>query len=685
MSSMGHNKITQAVQYIDSGAYEQALALLGRLQKKNPTDSRIPYLRGVAHHRQGNLNPADTCYGQALRLDPPFVDARLQAAQVKVQLRNPAASVLLLQRGIRLFADPAQADQRLYLNLGIAQLLNAQAQAAIETLSAYLKRNPADMTAQLNLGNAYVGTQELGLAKSCFARALAQNSALVAAHIGIANVFTASGDFERAEQALRQALALEPDNADVHYNLGVLAKDLGKYVQAREAFQDCIERAPMHLLGVKALADAHLELGEIEQGLSDLYRLQALEPNNLKTLSHCLFCTNYDSNLSREQGYDFHRRLGNSFGIKIRSPARDKKKILRIGFVSADFRRHNIPDFVVGLFNNLDRSCFEVFAYANSERFDEYSAVVRDSVDRWLNISPLSDTQAKGQIEADGIDILVDLCGHKPDNRMQMFAMRAAPVQLSWLTINSTGIASIDYRLVDSLTDPGDGLMSELPVRLTSGHHGFYPLSAPSKAPSHWSDDAPLVLGSFNVMPKLNDNVIRLWAKIMNRVPHARLLVKDKIFTDPQAVLHFEKRMRHQGIDASRLDLIGSIESSTAYYEAIRRCSICLDPFPYNGVATTCDSLWMGTPVVTLLGDRHAARVGASLLSQVGLSELVASSMAEYVEIAINLANDPGRLGEMKRNLAATMRNSSLGDARGFATRFGLSLKHIWELTPEKR
>ncbi|MFT5721172.1 MAG: protein O-GlcNAc transferase [Motiliproteus sp.] len=679
---MGHNKITQAVQCIDSGAYEQAISLLGRLQKKLPTDSRIPYLLGVAHHRQGSLSHADRFYTQALRLDPPFVDARLQAAQVKVQLDNAAASVSLLQRGISLVADPAQADQRLYLHLGIAQLLNAQAQAAIETLSAYLKRHPVDLTAQLNLGNAYVGAHELVLAERCFARALAQSSTLVEAHIGIANVFAAKRNFERAEQALRQALALEPDNAEVHYNLGVLAKDLGKYVQARDAFQACVARAPMHLLGAKALADAHLELGEIEQGLSDLYRLQALEPNNLRTLSHCLFCTNYDSNLSPQQGYDFHRRLGNSFGKKIRPPARDKKKVLRIGFVSADFRRHNIPDFVVGLFNNLDRSCFEVYAYANSGRFDEYSAAVRDSVDRWLNISQLSDTQAKGQIEADGIDILVDLCGHKPGNRMQMFAMRAAPVQLSWLTINSTGIASIDYRLVDSLTDPADGLMREIPVRLTSGHHGFSPLSAPSTAPSHWSNDAPLVLGSFSVMPKLNDNVIRLWAEILNRVPHARLLVKDKIFTDPQAVLHFENRMRCQGIGANRLDLIGSIESSADYYEAVRRCSICLDPFPYNGVATTCDSLWMGTPVVTLLGDRHAARVGASLLSQVGLSELVASSTAEYVEIAINLANDPGRLGEMKRNLAATMRNSGLGDGRGFALRFGLSLKHLWALAP---
>jgi protein O-GlcNAc transferase len=356
---------------------------------------------------------------------------------------------------------------------------------------------------------------------------------------------------------------------------------------------------------------------------------------------------------------------------------------LRVGYVSPDFRQHASNSYSLPLLTGHDRRLFDIFLYAEVPQPDAVSDNLRSLASHWRSTVGLSDAAVRQRVHDDQIDILVDLAGHTDHTRIAAFAVKPAPVTVTWLGYpNTTGLPTMDYRLTDALADPPgetDHLHTEALVRLP---HCFLcyqpPAEAPPVAPTPALSRGTITFGSFNNLEKVTTEVIETWAAVLRSVPRSRLLLKGWILADPVLRQRINDRFAALGIDAGRLDLRRLIPGIGPHLALYREIDIGLDPFPYNGTTTTCEALWMGVPVVSLIGDSHAARVGLSLLSSVGLQRLVAHDRDAYVTIAAGLAKDLAALEPMRQGMRSQLQKSPLMDAPRFARDVESAYRVMW-------
>ena len=362
---------------------------------------------------------------------------------------------------------------------------------------------------------------------------------------------------------------------------------------------------------------------------------------------------------------------------------RDPERRLRIGYVSPDFRSHSVSHFLGPLLAGHDRRQFEIFGYAQVAHPDIETRRLRGLADAWRSTVGMTTQAVAARIRDDKIDILVDLAGHTANSRLLVFGERPAPVQAAWLGYpNTTGSAAMDYRLTDDIADPqgpGDALHSEELARLPNGFLCFAPAAeAPAVADPPLLANGQVTFGSFNNLSKVGAATVAAWAPILARVPGSRLLLKGRALANEQARLRLESLFAASNIDAARLEFHAWIDSRSGHLGAYDRIDIGLDPFPYNGTTTTCETLWMGVPVIALCGDRHAGQVGASILARVGLAALSADTVDDYVAAAVSLAGDAARLVELRRVLRATMAASPLCDAASFTRDIEAAYRQMW-------
>ena len=354
-----------------------------------------------------------------------------------------------------------------------------------------------------------------------------------------------------------------------------------------------------------------------------------------------------------------------------------------MGYVSPDFRRHSVAYFIEPLIARHDRDAFEVYCYSNVLTPDSMTRHLMGLSDSACHIVAMSDGEAADRVRADGIDILVDLAGHTAGGRLGLFALKPAPVQVSYLGYpNTTGLAAIDWRITDIHADPpgnGDEFHSERLARLPRTFLCFQPpADAPAIQPPPSIESGRITFGSFNTLPKVTPEVVGAWAQLLHRVPGSRLLLKASGLTDAAGRGRLLGEFAQHGIDEDRLTLLGKVGDFNAHLARYHEMDIGLDPFPYNGTTTTCEAVWMGVPVVSLAGDRHAGRVGASVLANLGLEELIATSIDEYLAIAADLAADTARLGMLRETMRARVVASPLRDETGFSREVEHAYRQMW-------
>jgi len=326
---------------------------------------------------------------------------------------------------------------------------------------------------------------------------------------------------------------------------------------------------------------------------------------------------------------------------------------------------------------------FEVFCYAEVKQPDVITEQIRTAADHWYSTVGRTDMAVAERVHSDQIDILVDLAGHTANNRLGIFAAKPAPIQVTWLGYpNTTGVATIDYRLTDNIADPAaaaDHLYSETLVRLPQGFLCYGPPGdAPDISGLPAAETNRITFGSFNALPKMNAAVIAVWSEILRQVPASHLLLKCKQLADaPTRQAYLDVFARH-GIGADRIKMLERTPSLREHLTLYNNVDIGLDPFPYNGTTTTCEALWMGVPVITLLGDRHAARVGASILSNIGLTDLVAETEEDYAMKAIQLATNIEKLRGLRLNMRNRMTSSPISNAKCFANNMEITFRDLW-------
>ncbi len=509
---------------------------------------------------------------------------------------------------------------------------------------------------------------------------------IAAYHAGLGDVVRDQGRPDRAAVCYGRALAITPDDPAL---LGALARTLsnqGRHTEAIVQYEHIVALQPGVATAHIALANALMAQGRIEPALAEYDQALAIDPASALARSNRLLCLNYSE---RDPAAIFadHRAWeaahASAPANPVHSNERDPDRRLRIGYVSGDFRNHPVAAFIAPLLAAHDRADVQVFAYADVPRPDAVSQRLSGLADRWTSIVGVSNEILAEHIRAAKIDILIDLGGHTAGERLGLFALRPAPIQATWIGYpNTTGLSSIDYRLVDAVTDPpgaADALASETLVRLEDGFLCYEPSAdAPEPAPPPCLARGYVTFGSFNFPTKLSDGVLAAWAAILTRTPTARLLLKGGYEADPGARANVVSRLAASGVAEDRIAFLPWTATTAEHLARYGEIDIALDTFPYNGTTTTCETLWMGVPVVALLGDRHAARVSASLLARVGLDDLIAADVETYVEIATRLAGDPDRLAEIRRTLRPRMAASPLCDGPAFARKLEAAYRTMW-------
>jgi predicted O-linked N-acetylglucosamine transferase (SPINDLY family)/ADP-heptose:LPS heptosyltransferase len=509
-------------------------------------------------------------------------------------------------------------------------------------------------------------------------------------HYNLGLVLAALGRNAEAEASYRKGLGLRPASVDGHNNLGVLLEATGRYDEAEACYRRAIEISPEHAHPLNNLGVLLKEEGRLSEAIEAHRRAIRLNPDLPAAHSNLLYTLNYDETTSPEKLFAEHeawgRRYGASFaaaGTRFANPPEPGRR-LRVGYVSGDFRHHSVAFFLEALLGAHDRREVEVFLYTSDPRSDAATERLKALADHYVPIYNLPDEHAAAKIREHGIDILVDLSGHTSGNRMMLLARKPAPVQLTWLGYPATtGLPTIDGRITDAVADPpgdADRLHTERLIRLDGGFLCYRPYDkAGAVAPLPARGTGRVTFGSFNNRAKLSPRTIALWAEIMGQVPDARLLLKATQFKDAGTRKRCREAFVAAGVDDDRIEILSPLPDAGDHLALYGRVDIALDPLVYNGTTTTCEALWMGVPVVTLRGDRHAARVGASILAATGLASLIAETPDRYVAIATRLAGDLDTLAQLRAGMRELLRKSPLCDAAGFARRMERAYREAWQ------
>ncbi len=655
-------------------AYRQAIAL-------KPDYPKAYSNLGNALRDKGELDEAVTAWQQAIALKPDYPEAHSNLGNAFKDAGELDAAIASYRHAIALQPDCAEVHS----NLGNALRDNEEWDAAIAACRQAITLKPNFPEAHCNLGNALRDKGQLDEAIAAFRQAVALKPNFPVAHNNLGNAFKDAGKLDAAIASYRQAIALQPDYAEAYSYLGNALRDRGQPDEAIAAHRQAIALKPDYAEAHSNLGNALTDKGELDEAIASYREAIALNPARSDIHGNLLLALNYHPGLDAHLIAEEHRRWNRQHAeplwslIQPHSNHRDPERRLRIGYVSPDFREHAVARFLLPLLANHDREAFEISAYAQVLVSDAMTQRLRNHTEVWRSLVGLSDRQAAELIRQDGIDILVDLTGHTAHNRLMVFARKPAPVQVTWLGYpNTTGLEAMDYRLTDALADPPgltDLHCSEKLIRLARCAWCFKPdLSPPAAA----RKDGPITFGSFNNFAKVNATTFDLWARILHAVPDSRLLLKSRGLGSVSVCQGARHALEELGIAPGRLELRGYEPHHRGHLALYERTDIALDTSPYHGTTTTCEALWMGVPVVSLAGNTHVSRVGVSLLSNVALPELVATSHEQYIEIATSLAQDLPRLARLRATLRQRMAASPLTDAPRFARDVEAAFRQMW-------
>ena len=580
-----------------------------------------------------------------------------------------------------------------HFNLGVSLLALKQYHEAINAFEQTCKLAPWFAPARINLGVAFLDLREYARALEALQEAIRLDPNHNAAHLNIGLAYFNLRNTERALHHYRKGLAIAPDDPVLLQNTGNLLSYDGHAEAAIPYLEKAVALRPDYAKAYSNLANAHLALGNFKLAVSFYEEAMRRDPENVVAHSNYLMGLHYDEQNTPQFVFSAHLEWARRHVKRLAEPrivvhnfSSDKR--LRLGYLSPDFRQHSVAFFIEPILAAHDKNTFNVFCYSNTQRPDHITERLKklDQI-AWRDITALDDDQAAEQIRRDGIDILVDLTGHSSHNRLSLFALRPAPLQITYLGYpDTTGLATIDYRLTDEIADPPglpDTLHTEMLYRLPGGFLCYRPPdNCPSLSPLPSLSGRSITFGTFNILSKITDEMIKLWAKILLKVPGSKLLIKSRCLEGETATKMCDRFLRY-GVDRELVQCRGLTPTLEEHLDMYRQVDICLDTYPYNGTTTTCEALWMGRPVVTLCGQTHTSRVGCSILTRLGLSKLVANTSDEYLAISTRLAGDREELAMVHSSLRHAMKIKGLIDGVGFTRMLEDAYKQMWERLTE--
>ncbi|MGH8567078.1 MAG: tetratricopeptide repeat protein [Gammaproteobacteria bacterium] len=698
------------------GQLEEALAAFDQTLRIRPDLAQVHYYRAIVLQQRGQLEDALAAYDQALRRKPDLTQAHLNRGVVLQQQARLAQALEAFDQALRIEPNYARA----HFNRGVVLERQGRLEPAVAAYDQALRVKPDYVDAHINRGAARVALGRFEPALEAFDQALRIQPDIAEGHFNRGNALTGLGRSADALAAYDQALRIRPDYTQAHFNRGVILEREGRLKQAITAYDQALRIEPDWVAVYVNRGNALRELGRTKEALADYDRALRIKPDLAKAHgnrgnalsdqgrfkeaaaayeqalrikpdypeahSDYLYCLNYDPAQDETSLFAAHRRWGTLYSHPAHAydayaNSRDPDKTLRVGLVSADFVRHPVGYLVEPVLAAADPDEVQFICYSGRRTEDGLTARLKAKAVAWRSTLEVPDGALGEMIRADGIDILIDLAGHTAGNRLTMFALRPAPVQVSWIGYPfTTGLAAIDYALMDEVTVPPGaerGFVEQV-VRLPETRWCYAPPDyAPPPGPPPVLERGCITFGSINNLAKVTPDVLRLWARLLAVVPGARLLLKWRTLGTPEAEDEYRRQLGELGIDPGRLELRGASQHRQTLVE-YGDVDIALDPFPYSGGMTSLEALWQGVPVVTMPKTRPVSRQTQAFLTVLGRAEWVAKEPDDYIRIAADLASNPDRLAALRRDQRARMAASPLCDVPRFARNFEAALRGLW-------
>ena len=647
------------------------------------TDPQAALNHAMGLHQAGRFADAAGIYQRLLELLPDSHDIRHLQGLALFDLGQPTEGIRLMEEALA--RNPGAGHY--YNNLGSRLIDHGDLARAEELLTQGTARSPACPATRYNLGNALFRQSKYLPAIVSYREALARQPDFAMCDLQLGLALHNAGLRSEALAHYQAAVTAHPDNPALRINHGALLQSECDLDGAAEAFRHAVRLAPQDATPLNNLAVVMKEVGDIGEATRLLRRCVELKPSSLEIHSNLILTLHYDPTAiaadlnSAHEGWNSRHPSPRLPHTNVPEPGRR----LRLGFVSPDLRDHVVGRALLPSFRRFDPDRFELYCYGNTVE-DPVGAEFRARCHGWRELGTKTAAQLAETIAADGVDILIDLALHTSDNRLDVFALKPAPLQISWLGYpESSGVATMDYRLTDAWLEP------------PSGNQLAHPQEKAALLPECWTcyepptgypevnalpsaAGKPFTFGSFNNNCKINGAVLDAWAQLLLATPGSRLQLLAKQGGHRR---RFVDEFARRGVDAARILFADYLPASAdlsqgALLARYHDIDVALDTFPYGGMTTTLDALWMGVPVVSLVGERNLGRAGLSILNNVGLGELAAKDVDAYVEIAMRLAQDQVRLAALRASLRERMRSSPLLDAEGYTRKVEQAFRDMW-------
>ncbi|HYD30251.1 MAG TPA: tetratricopeptide repeat protein [Azospirillaceae bacterium] len=714
--------LTLAVEHHRAGRLAEAEGIYCRILAVRPDMPQVWHLLGVMAQQVGRHDVAVTCLDKALAGLPGVALLHALKGRALAALGHAVPAAEAYRRAADI--EPGNAEH--WFNQGEALRAAGRLALAAQSLREATARDPRHIAAHVELGKLLLAAGQADEAAGICRRGLEADAANVVLRTTLAQALRAVGDRREALAAYIRAERLDDTSPDLHASLGELYLEQGRVEEAIVAYARAIELKPDQPDFHAALGGGLIRAGCVGEAEAALTEALRLKPTHAEALAHLgqvrtlrgaapagaetlrkavaakpddgaihsrrlhalLHHPGHDETaiLAEHQAWDARHGRPLFARAELHHNDRHPDRALKVGYVSPDLGQSPVGWCLRPVLPNHEPGRAVVHVYSDRVVEDELSADIKAGAAVWRRTAGLSDEDVAAMIRDDGIDILVDLAGHGPGNRLGVFARKPAPVQVSWLGYPATtGLSAMDYVLADeAMVPPGaERWFTEEVVRLPGGRLCWAPPNyAPDVAPPPALDRGFVTFGSFNSLAKVGPEVMKRWAAVLDAVPDSRLLLKWNTLCDGAERQRIAHLFSAEGIDSRRLDLrdASSHERLLSEYDDV---DIALDPSPVGGGVTSCEALWMGVPVVTLPGARAASRQTVSLLNTLKMTGLGASSLdavtpQDYVRIASKLAMDLPRLNSLRARLRTRMKASGLLDGERFAQRLEIAYREMW-------
>ncbi len=692
-----HNNLGNALK--EQGELDEATACYRRALQLKPDYAEAHYNLGNVLREQGKADEATACYRRALQLKPDYAAAHGNLGNTLQQQGKLDEAIACLQRALELNPNLAETHS----NLGVAFKEQGKLDEALACWHRALELKPDFAEAHSNLGGALEELGKLDEALACIHRLLELKPNSAEAHNNLGNLLKDQARLDEATACYRRALELKPDFTEVYGNLGNALMCQGKLDEAMACHRRALELKPDFAEAHNNLGGALKDQGKLDEAMACYRRALQLKPDFAKAHSNLLLTIQYRAGITPAELAEAHAEYDRQHTAPLRSSVEwakvrstnvsDHHGRLRLGFVSPDLGRHPVGYFLVRVLENLrnlpspigggagGEGC-ETFCYSDRIVKDDLTHRLQAAVTQWRDVLGMNDQRLAEQIREDRIDILFDLAGHTAHNRLLVFARKPAPIQITWIGyMCTTGLGAMDYLLTDRYEVPesAEGYYRERILRMPDGHICYDPPSyAPAVSVLPALAAGHVTFGCFNNPAKVTPQAVEVWAKILHRLPGARLVVKYKGWSDRGVARRFTDMFATQGVDRDRLELLDASPHAELLGE-YGRIDVALDTLPYSGCLTTCEAMWMGVPVITCPGETLTSRQSSSCIVNAGLRETIAGDFDEYVERAVSLASDLPQLAGIRGGLREQMAASPLCDGKRFATNLLSILHNLWE------